>query len=159
MKRGQINPRSWDAAIRAVQTDMLELAAQVPLSDEQDQILTTAFRRCGELLAKKYLVWTQSNRELARKYSISSRTVTNWRREGCPFERGQWRVLDWIARRRYAPAGTRAKFGKQLARESRGPIVGGLRYCRELILGVRAAHRQAGLPVPDWVRSTTFRER
>ena len=43
-----------------------------------------------------------------------SEAVTNWRRDGCPFAGGQTRVLGWIARRRYAPAGTKAKFTKQL---------------------------------------------
>ena len=93
---------------------MLELAATAPLTDEQDRILTTAFLRCGELTARKHLAWFPTNRELAAKYGISPRTITNWLREGCPFAEGQTRVLGWLARRRYAPAGTREKFEKQL---------------------------------------------
>jgi hypothetical protein len=55
-----------------------------------------------------------TNRELAKKYAVSPRTVTNWRREGCPFERGQWKVLRWMSKRRYVPAGAKAKFARQL---------------------------------------------
>lgn len=111
--------QTWDAAIRAVQQNMLELAREVPLSDEQDRILTAAFLRCEELTAKKCLTLAATNAELAEKYSVSPRTVRNWRREGCPFARGQWRVMDWLARRRYAPAGTEAKFAKQLKEQRR----------------------------------------
>ncbi len=125
--------RTWDAAIRATQRAMLELAASVPLSDEQDRILTSAFVRCEELRARNHL---PSNAELAKKYAVSERTVTNWRREGCPFERGQWRVLKWLARRRYAPAGAKAKFETQLKRQRRradfGELQAILHHAREL---------------------------
>jgi hypothetical protein len=80
MRRGQVNPRSWDAAIRAVQRNLLEWAASVPLTDEQDRILTTAFLRCDELTARKHLAWFSTNRELAAKYGVSVRTVTVWAR-------------------------------------------------------------------------------
>ena len=71
---------------------------------------------CEEVTARNYLFHIATNRELAAKYCISERTVRNWRREGCPFAEGQWHVLAWIAARRYAPAGTEAKFEKQLGR-------------------------------------------
>jgi hypothetical protein len=68
-----------------------------------------------ELRGKTYLDIVPTNQELAKKYAISPRTVTNWRKEGCPFEDGQWAVLYWLAGRRYAPAGANAKFAKQLS--------------------------------------------
>jgi len=160
MKRGHVNPRSWDAAIRAVQKDMLELAASVPLSDEQDRILTAAFVRCEDLTARKCLAFIATNRELAKKYGVSLRTITNWRREGCPFGEGQWRVLDWIARRRYAPAGTRAKFGERLrGRQTSAFFKGGLPAIRAEMLALRMMHREHGLPCPDWLRRMPFRAR
>jgi hypothetical protein len=62
-----------------------------------------------KLPAKKYLEVVKTNREFAKKYAISPRTVTTWRKEGCPFEDGQWAVLDWLAERRYAPAGAKSE--------------------------------------------------
>ena len=154
MRKGHVNPRSWDAAIRAVQKDMLELAAAVPLTDEQDRILTTAFLRCGKLTARKHLAWVATNRELAAKYRISPRTVTNWRREGCPFADGQARVLGWIARRRYAPVGTKAKFAKRLPtlrfKASCADLHAIMQHARELKLEAKLIGRE--LPPDDWLR-------
>ena len=65
--------------------------------------------KCEQLPAKKYLEVVKTNREFAKKYAISPRTVTTWRKEGCPFEDGQWAVLDWLAERRYAPAGAKSE--------------------------------------------------
>ena len=158
MRRGQVNPRSWDAAIRAVQKELLELAADVPLSDEQDRILTTALLRCGEMTAKKYLAWFPTNRELARKYQISPRTVTNWRREGCPFASGQGRVLKWAGRRRYVPAAMREKFGERL-RKRRRPLRDMLAGVRAMILDLKARYRACGMPMDDWLRGMPFRAR
>ena len=153
MRKGQVNPRSWDAAIRAVQKDMLELAAAVPLTDEQDRILTTAFLRCGELTARKHLAWMATNRELAAKYQISPRTVTNWRREGCPFGGGQKRVLHWLVYRWYAPAGIEAKFGKGWMLGQAGALLkDALAHDRSFALRWKALNRTHGVPVPDWAR-------
>ncbi len=160
MRRGPFNARGWDAAIRAVQKAMLELAASVPLSDEQDRILTAAFLRCEDLTARRYRARFATNAELAVKYGISARTVTNWRREGCPFERGQWRVLGWIARRRYAPERTRAKFGERLRhRQNRAILKGRLAPMRAEILNLKALHRANGVPMDDWLRGMPFRAR
>ena len=90
------------------------MAVANDVNDEQDFVLTQVFMECEELRAKNYLQVVTTNRELAKKYAISPRTVTNWRKEGCPFEEGQWAVLDWLAQRRYAPTGANAKFAKQL---------------------------------------------
>lgn len=159
MKPGQINPRSWDAAIRAVQEDIFELARIVPLTEEQDRILTVAFMRCGELTAKRHLAWVPTLQELARKYQVSVRTVTNWKREGCPFDKGQWRVLDWLARRRYAPKGAKAKFGRQLQRRAGQRIRGYVAAMRAEVLSLKACHRQHGIPMPDSLKGMPFRQR
>ena len=76
------------------------MAVANDVNDEEDHVLTEVFKQCEELRAKKYLEVVKTNRELAKKYGISPRTVTNWRKAGCPFEDGQWAVLDWIAGRR-----------------------------------------------------------
>jgi hypothetical protein len=69
---------------------------------------------CEEVTARNYLIYIARNRELAGKYRISERTVRNWRREGCPFAEGQRHVLKWVAKRRYAPTGMKAKFERQI---------------------------------------------
>lgn len=73
--------------------------------------------RLGDETLKPWL----TNADLAKKYAISVRTVTNWRREGCPFDEGQWRVLDWMAERRYVPATAKTKFARQLERRNPAP--------------------------------------
>lgn len=159
MRRGHINPRSWDAAIRAVQKHLLEFPDHVPVTTEQDGILGAVYFLCEQLTARRHLVWVQSNRELARKYSISPRTVTNWRREGCPFADGKARVLDWMAERRYVPAGAKAKFGGRLTTGRRNWLAVSLRKLRAMMLTERTLHAQAGVPCPDWLRRMPFRQR
>ena len=159
MRRCLINPRSWDAAIQAVQNELRGLVAESPLSDEQRRILDTAVQRCEETKARKYLAWFSSNRELAAKYGISPRTVTNWRREGCPLGSSQRRVLGWMARRRYVPAGAKAKFGDELRkRRTTAFFSDSLQTIRAMVLNCKAQHRAAGVPVPDWTRGM-FRAR
>ncbi len=151
MKR--INARSWNSAIRTVQEHLVELPAHFPVSAEQDRLLTLVYALCEHLTAEKCFPAGPTNGELATKYAISERTVRNWRREGCPFEQGQWRVLDWIAERRYAPAGTRAKFGRQLdARES--SRFAWVRAVPEFMRQLKLAHKLAGVELePDsWLR-------
>lgn len=159
MRRGHVNARSWDAAIRAVQNELRGLAAESPLSDEQIRILDAAVQRCEETTARKYLAWVSTNRELAAKYGISPRTVTNWRRAGCPFGGSQRRVFDWMTRRRYVPAGTRARFGDELRkRRTTAFFTDSLQAIRAIVLNCKAQHRAAGVPVPDWTRGM-FRAR
>jgi hypothetical protein len=112
--RGGVDARSWDAALDVVQQSLLGMAVANDVNNEQDFVLTQVFKRCEELRANAYLEIVPTNQELAKKYAVSRRTITNWRKEGCPFEDGQWAVLDWLADRRYAPAGAKAKFEKQL---------------------------------------------
>ena len=95
-----------------------------------------------------------TNRELVAKYRISPRTVTNWRREGCPFAEGQSRLLGWIARRRYAPAGTRDKFAKRLpalrVKASLADLRAWMQDARELKLVAKLNGIE--LPPDDWLR-------
>ena len=88
-----------------VQQSLLGMAVANDVNDEEDHVLTEVFKQCEELRAKKYLEVVKTNRELAKKYGISPRTVTNWRKAGCPFEDGQWAVLDWMAGRRSRASG------------------------------------------------------
>lgn len=115
----QVDSQSWDAALNVVLKSLVEIAVANKLNKlSDDPVLAEAFRQCNELRANKYLTVVRTNCELAKKYAISPRTVTNWRKEACPFEDGQWAVLDWLAERRYAPAHAKAKFEKQLSERS-----------------------------------------
>lgn len=85
------------------------------LSDEQRSLMRSVYRLVRDKApAKRLLVENPINSQLAAKYAISQRTVTNWRRNGCPFEKGQWQVLDWAAEQRLLPRGFKDKFAKQL---------------------------------------------
>jgi hypothetical protein len=117
--RGEVDARSWDAALDVVQQSLLGMAVANDVNDEQDFVLTQVFKQCEDLRAKKYLEVLTTNHELANKYAISPRTVTNWRKKGCPFEKGQWQVLDWMFGRRYLPQPAKEKFAQQLRRRLR----------------------------------------
>jgi hypothetical protein len=71
LRRGEINSRSWNAAIRAVQQNIFAMGASPGVSDEEDRVLAAVFFCCEELTAKKYLAFGPTNRELAKKYAIS----------------------------------------------------------------------------------------
>jgi len=154
--RGQVDCRSWDAAIDVVEERLLGMAAGDSVTDEDDRVLTTVFMECEKLRAKKYLEVVQTNHDLAKKYSVAPRTITNWRKEGCPFENGQWAVLDWLAERRYAPAGAKVKFAKQLRERKEKAIWAGFNAEYEALIAdarrLKAAHQDNGLKIPDWLR-------
>jgi len=153
---GKVDARSWDAALDVVEQSLLGMAIANDVNDEQDFVLTQVFKQCEELRAKAYLEIVPTNQDIAKKYAISPRTVTNWRKEGCPFEDGQWAVLDWLAERRYAPAGANTKFGKQLSErkekanwaEMMEKIRGAVAEARQL----KASYQAQGLKPPDWLR-------
>ena len=153
---GRVHARSWDAALDVVQQSLLGMAVANDVNDEQDFVLTEVFKQCEELRSKKYLEVVATNRELARKYAISPRTVTNWRKEACPFVEGQWAVLDWLAERRYAPAGATAKFAKQLSerkeRTKWAEIMGKIHQRVTEIRQLKAAYQAQGLEVPEDLR-------
>jgi hypothetical protein len=153
----QVDSQSWDAALNVVQKSLVEMAVANKLNSlEDDPVIAEAFRQCDELRANKYLEIVRTNRELAKKYAISPRTVTNWRKEGCPFEDGQWAVLDWMAGRRYAPADAKAKFEKQLSeRKDKAEWAEISAEGRALMTEARqlkAAYQLHGLKLPDWLR-------
>src|SRR5437660_8046188 len=138
------------------QQSLLGMTVASDVNDEEDHVLTEVFKQCEELRAKKYLEVVKTNRELAKKYGISPRTVTNWRKAGCPFEDEQWAVLDWMAERRYAPAGASAKFGKQLGeRKDKAEWARSWAEVRALTIKARqikAAYQDNGLKPPGWLR-------
>ena len=142
------------------QQSLLGMAVASDVNDEEDHVLTEVFKQCEELRAKKYLEVVKTNRELAKKYGISPRTVTNWRKAGCPFEDGQWAVLDWMAGRRYAPAGARAKFDRQLNERKDRAVWTRLNLEREALVGdarrLKGVYQTNGLKPPidsaDFVR-------
>lgn len=153
----QVDSQSWDAALNVVQKSLLEIAVANKLNKlSDDPVLAQAFRQCDELRASRYLAVVRTNRNLAKKYGISPRTVTNWRKEDCPFEDGQWAVLDWMAERRYVPSGAQAKFEKQLSnRKEKGKsteIMGRLHAAVIEAMRLKAAYQAQGLKPPDWLR-------
>ena len=91
----------------------------MPVSAEQEIILHAVHVLCDQLIAKKPIPFAATNREVATKYAISPRTLINWRKKGCPFDRGQWRVLDWMHMRPYLPRRAKEKFARQFWRRLR----------------------------------------
>jgi len=153
----QVDSQSWDAALNVVQKSLVEIAVGKKLNRlSDDPVLAEAFRQCDELRANKYLVVARTNRDLAKKYAISQRTVTNWRKDGCPFEDGQWAVLDWLAERRYAPAGAKTKFEKQLSerrdKAEWARISAEGRALTTKARQLKAAYQFHRLKPPDWLR-------
>lgn len=138
---GQVDARSWDAALDLVQQSLLGMAVANDVNDVEDRVLTEVFKECERLRTKKYLKVVKTNRELATKYAISPRTVTNWRKKGCPFDKGQWQVLDWMFGRRYLPEPAKQKFAQPLERRLR-------RAARD----IRAVCHIINEPVPDSIR-------
>ena len=139
---------------RIVLHSILCLAGRMPpISDEQDRILTDVYLLCDDLRTRRHRRTEWTNLELAAKYQISPRTVTNWRREGCPFAGGRKGVLLWLTYRRYAPAGIEAKFGAgwRLA-QARGFLKDVLAADRSYALRWKELNRSDGVPVPDWAR-------
>ena len=158
MKRGHIHARSWDKAVAAMRAELRALPNYSRMTAAGRRMLAAVDALCAELTARRYLAWFATNAELAEKYAVSERTITNWRREGCPFGGGQPRVLGWVAKRRYTPAGAKAKFAKQLGK--RGMSVRDfVQAMRAEILDLRMRHKQAGLPLPPWLRGMPFRAR
>ena len=161
MRRRRFHPPTWTAAIETVLHSILCLAGRTPpITDEQDRILTDVYLRCDALRTRRHRPAEKTNRELAEKYGISPRTVTNWRREGCPFAGGQRRVLHWLLYRRYAPAGIEAKFGKGWMLGQAGALLKDvLAHDRSFALRWKELHRTHGVEVPEWVRRYRNRAR
>jgi hypothetical protein len=119
--------------------------------------------RCDDLRTRRHRHTDKTNAELAEKYGVAERTARNWRKAGCPFAKGQARVLGWMARRRYVPAAAKAKFAKQLRRQRfevqfKAIFTDNFAAMRANILALKAHFSAQGLPVPDWTRGM-FRAR
>jgi hypothetical protein len=162
--RRRLHPPTWKEAIETVLYTLLCVArSEPPISDEQDRILTDVYLLCDDLRTRRHRHTEKTNLELSAKYGISPRTVRNWRKAGCPFAKGQARVLCWMVRRRYVPAGAKAKFGKELQRRRfnvkfKAIFTDNFAAMRANILTLKAHFRAQGLPVPDWTRGM-FRAR
>jgi hypothetical protein len=162
MRCNRLNRRTWNAAIRRVQKHLIEFPSHVPVTDAQERILNAVFALCEQLMGRHQLLPVPTDKHLAAKYAVCPRTVRNWRKAGCPFAEGQRRVLDWLAKRRYAPAGAQARFSAQLFNR-RHPPKDILRTMwaetRADVLNLRARYLSAGIPMPEWVRRMPFRAR
>ena len=106
--------QGWNCAVTAMWNQLEDLPHDA-LTPDQQNLKGLIFDYLRRLFPDEHLLKpAPTNAELAEKYAVSPRTITNWRKEGCPFEDGQWRVLDWMAERRYVPATAKAKFARQL---------------------------------------------
>ena len=108
----------WDDALRQVQAQVLAEIRSCGLTVTKKSPLYRLYQFCQQRIDAGPPAPAPTNRELAGKYGVSLRTVTNWRREGCPFDQGQVKVLDWLAQRRYVPAGTRENFSRQFTKRN-----------------------------------------
>lgn len=85
------------------------------LTEDPHELIIGFCRILGELAPEEdLLVELPTNAMLAEKYGVSVRTVTNWRREGCPFEEGQHHVLNWAMEQRLLPRSFKVRFARQL---------------------------------------------
>jgi hypothetical protein len=94
-----------------------------------------------------------TNWKLARKYEISPRTVTYWRREGCPFKEGKNAVLDWGAKRRYLPKAMEKKFERSLDVRRTRIFMAPLKECIEIQRIIKElCSRYDGFEMDDYTR-------
>ena len=153
MPHQQIERRSWEAALREVQSQILFVARQPTSTRPQKRVLIAIYLLCGDKIKNGPPAPAPTNRELASKYGVSLRTVTNWRREGCPFDAGQVKVLDWLSQRRYAPAGTREKFTRQLAKRDTFPFISRQHWqACDQVRQLKRDYLNDGLEPPAWLK-------
>jgi hypothetical protein len=113
--------RGWNAALDLVRQGLVNVPDQ-SLTPEQEELRNDVYDFLDDYsVDDRFLKPQPSNTELAKKYACSLRTIVNWRREGCPFDKGQWRVLDWLNERHCLPKNTKAKFAQQFVR--RNPVL------------------------------------
>ena len=135
----------WNAALRRMHRALVEL----PGDQLTDTVEIFAQITRGLRLRKPR---GGTNTELARKYDVSLRTICNWRAAGCPFARGQYAVLDWLATRRVLPKSVKAKFRKQLDRREWRRMGTELRELMAQTQAERLFYLQHGIPVPEWMQ-------
>lgn len=152
MKRSRVHRRTWHAALEAVRAGLSLFADSSTLTPEQFELLEALAAFCGNLRPSDCFPSQPTNQELARKYQVSLRTITNWRRAGCPFERGQAAVLRWLGRRRYAPAGTEARFQRQLTSHRIRACLDEVKVGFAEIRRLKRLYRLDGIAPPDWLR-------
>lgn len=118
--KSQINYwQGWNNAIDSVWQALTRDELVSTVTPDQERLRISLLELLRKLFADEdSLKFKPTNDELAEKYAVSPRTITNWRKAGCPFEDGQWGVLDWMAERRYVPASARAKFSRQLGQRT-----------------------------------------
>ena len=111
--RSPLFREGWNVALQAVVRSLHHLPKTLMAELNGSDALEAVGTMVGAMAAPpaRYLA---TNRVLARKYGVSPRTITNWRREGCPFGAGKGAVLKWVAHRRYAPPGMEKKFEHRL---------------------------------------------
>lgn len=141
----------WSTALKSVSRGLVELRKEVKFSAEGNRTLEVVDSMLTGM-ASSTIRPVETNRSLARKYGVSLRTVTNWRREGCPFHESPRKVLAWISRRRYAPKGTEAKFKDRLStqriRNGLAEIKAGLAQVRI----VKELHKTYGVEPDAWLK-------
>jgi hypothetical protein len=109
--------RKWDRVMATVCQEIEAIPHQARLSGEEAWRLRRLISQIQSAFRGKDLfVHRDTLAELARKYATSERTISYWKRAGCPFAAGQWKVVDWLGARRVLPRRARAKFAKQLER-------------------------------------------
>jgi len=124
--------QGWNAALDVVQRGLADMPDD-SLTPDQQELREGVFDFLNaRLFPEDLLTLKPTNAELAVNYACSLRTISNWRREGCPLEDGQWRVLDWLSDRHCVPKSTAAKFAKHFARRN-GKSVDELGLLRRLI--------------------------
>ncbi len=143
----------WTQALQEVQNHILFAARLDGFSRPQKNAMLGIYLYCGDQIKNGPPAPAPTNREIASKYSVSLRTVTNWRRQGCPFDAGQVKVLDWLSQRRYAPAGTREKFTRQLAKRDAFPFVSRQHWqACDQVRQLKRDYLNDGLEPPAWLK-------
>jgi hypothetical protein len=85
-----------------------------------------------------------TNAQIARKYAISVRTVSNWRSLGCDFDH-QSRVLNWVVERRSLPSGFKLKFARQIQKRKQREEWDELADCSAQLLNQVREAKHTGL--------------
>ena len=108
----------WNLALEAVWQTLAGMTDD-SLTPDQKRLRSTLFDWLGQCSIDEDLLKAKpTNAQLATKYGVAKRTITNWRREGCEFEGGKWAVWSWLREQRIIPAGAKVAFAPQLARRT-----------------------------------------
>lgn len=109
--------RGFDFALKTIGA-VLDQLAEAGMTEEQKSLIGALRDILDELSQdEEDLKFKPTNSELARRFSVSVRTITNWRREGCDFDSGKWGVWRWLREERIIPAGAKVVFGRLIQRQ------------------------------------------